>query len=133
MATIVYILLFCTPIFRNIWQQRRGQSQKCLQIGKLWRVPKRAMLVLKCCQLCFSRNVAIFGIYMQNTTFWKWSKNNIISLNNLIFLDTWTKTQPLKENLRRVPLAWILIFSQIWAKNDFYKVISKMFFSLKCW
>ena len=53
-ANLNHYINYC---FIPLWyfmleKQRNCQSQKFLQISTLWRVAKRSMFVLKCCEFC---------------------------------------------------------------------------------
>ena len=62
--TLFKLFVFCNRIFCAL-ETEQGSKSKYLQIGKLWSVAKRAMLVLKCYRLCSNRetsnNVATFS------------------------------------------------------------------------
>ena len=65
----------------------------------------------------FSRNVDIF-IYGQKTTFSKWSQNNVIFLEILIFTGKKTSFQ---NDLKKRVYSEMLIVTEIWTKNHFSK------------
>ena len=66
----------------------------------------------------FSRNW-YFRRYRQKTIFSKWSQENILFLEMLIFSKIWAKTIYLKWSQENILFFEMLIFSKIWARTIF--------------
>ena len=103
------MIFFEMLIFLTIWTKNyffKRYKEKCLFFDILIfsNISTKNLFLEVISKQRYLSNCWPFRRYGHKTTYSKWSQNNVIFL----------KMFP-----------WILLFSEVWTKNDFFKVISK--------
>ena len=107
-----------------LWKSRKGQRQQFLQIGKLWTVAKRTMIVLNCFQLCSLCILHLLNkpMHVRGKNFPKWSQKTFF----------YSKSWYLRIFGQKSMWCSVKIDKKRFSQNDLFKMISETSFSSIC-